>query len=266
VADTLNEAKMASALIRAVVIGVAPLVFPILSVAADVPALQIRGKSIKVGDTADHVFSVLKKDEMLRQDVARDPKNPNSLVLTKHYKADGKSFSLAFARQRDPGPYVVTKIVVDQPNVSSPSRALAVSNFERGSFFQKHRLVRKDEWALRLGGKNFYYSFADPENADSDIGVELSSNPADVRKIAVSWHGTATKEPARFTRSKERFLRDLLAATFSDVEADTLIAYARAQHGKRYPGVGDTIPRKALAGANVYSGAVGEALIVGIER
>jgi len=257
---------MVRALVRAVLIGVTPLFLPLLSAAADVASLQIRGKSIKVGDTADYVFSILKKDEMLKQDVGRDPKNANSLALTKYYKADGKSFSLAFARQRDPGPYVVTKIVVDQPHVSSPVRALAVRDFERSSFFQKHRLVRKDEWALKSGGKNFHYSFADPENADSGIAVELSSNPADARKIAISWHGKSTKEPARFTRPKESFLRDLLTSTISDAKADALIVYVRAQQGKRYPGGGDAIPRKAVDGMSIYSGTVGETLIVGVER
>lgn len=86
---------------------------------------------------------------------------------------------------------------------------LAINDFKRSSFFQKRKLVRKDEWALRSGGKNFYYSFVDPENSDSGIAVELSSNPVDARKIAVSWNGKSTGDPARFTGLKESFLRDL---------------------------------------------------------
>lgn len=257
---------MARAKIWVVLVGVTALLFSCLSIAADVTSLQIRGKSIKVGDTADYVFSILKKDEMLKQDVGRDPKNPNGLALTKYYKADGKSFSLSFARQGDPGPYVVTKITIDQPRVSSAARALTVTDFERSPFFQKHKLVRKDEWALKSGGKNFSYSFADPENPYSGIGIELSSNPADATRLSVSWHGNSTNEPATFTGSKENFLRDLLKSTYSDVQPEPLISYIRARQGKRYPGGGDAIPRKRIEGVSVYCGTVGETLIVGIER
>lgn len=247
-------------------VGLTLLFFPLLSGAAEVTSLQIRGKSIKVGDTADHVFSILKKDEMLKQDVGRDPKNPNSLALMKHYKAEGKSFTLAFARVRDPGPYVVTKIVLDQPRASSPVRALAIADFERSPFFQKHRPIRKDEWALKSGGKNYSYSFADPDNSYAEIGVELSSNPADVREISVSWNGKSINEPARLTKSKENFIRDLLSSSFSDVKPEAVISYARAQQGKRFPGGSNEIPRKSVSGVGVYSGTVGETLIVGVER
>jgi hypothetical protein len=257
---------MIRVLIRVILVGVTSLLLPFHSAAADVTSLQVRGKVIKVGDTADHVFSILKKDEMLKQDVRRDPKNPNSLALTKHYKADGKSFTLALARDRDPGPYVVTKIILDQPRASSPARALAIMDFERSPFFQKHRLVRKDEWALKSGGKNYSYSFADPENSYSGIGIELSSNPADVKKISVSWHGKSTNEPARFTKAKENFIRDLLSSSFSDAKPEAVISYVRAQQGKRFPGGGNEMPRKTIGGIGVYSGTVGETLIVGVER
>lgn len=253
-------------IVCAVLVAVNVFFFPYLSVAAEVASVQVRGNSIKVGDNADYVFSVLKKDEMLKQDVGPDPKNPNSLALTKYYKADGKSFSLSFSRQRDPGPYVVTKILIDEIGVPSAASALSVVDFERSPFFQKHKFVSKDEWALKSGGKNYYYSFADPDNPDSGIGVELSSNPANVRKISVSWNGKSTYEPATFTRMKEGFLRDLLGSTVSDIKPDALVSYVRGQKGKNYPGGGNVIPRKRLNGVSVYCGTVGETLIVGIER
>jgi hypothetical protein len=257
---------MPRVLVWAVLLAVTALFFPSLSVATEVASIQVRGKSIKVGDTADYVFSVLKKDEMLKQDVRPDPKNPNSLALTKYYTADGKSFALSFARQRDPGPYMVTNILIDEPGVPSAANALSVVDFERSPFFQKHKLVSKDEWALKSGGKNYYYSLADPENSYSGIGVELSSDPANVKKISVSWHGKSTPEPATFTRPKEVFLRDLLGSTFSDIKPDALISYVGGQKGKNYPGGGNVIPRKRLDGVGVYCGTVGSTLIVGIER
>ena len=257
---------MQRVIVCAALSAITALFFPYLSVAAEVASVQVRGKRIKVGDTADYVFSVLKKDEMVKQDVGPDPKNPKSRALSKHYAADGKSFVLLFARQQDPGPYVVTKILVDELRVPSVARALSVVDFERSPFFQKHKLVSKDEWALKSGGKNYSYSFADPENLYSGIGVALSSNPASVTEISVSWHGKSTYEPATLARLKENFLRDLLRSTFSDIKADALISYVRAQKGKNYPGGGNAIPRKRLNGVNIYCGTVGETLIVGIER
>jgi hypothetical protein len=113
-----RKVKMQRVIACTALLALTVLFFPWLSVAAEVASIQVRGKSIKVGDTADYVFSVLKKDEMLKQDVGPDPKNPNSLALTKYYTADGKSFALSFSRQRDPGPYVVTKIFITKQPVA----------------------------------------------------------------------------------------------------------------------------------------------------
>lgn len=63
-------------IVCAVLVAVNVFFFPYLSVAAEVASVQVRGNSIKVGDNADYVFSVLKKDEMLKQDVGPDPQEP----------------------------------------------------------------------------------------------------------------------------------------------------------------------------------------------
>lgn len=152
--------------------------------------------------------------------------------------------------------------------VSAPSAtsALSLAAFERSPFFRKHKLISKDEWVLKSGGKNYSYSFPDPENLYSGIGVELNSNPVNVTKISVSWYGKSINEPATLTKLKEDFLRDLLASTILDIKPDTLISYVRGQKDKNYPDGGNAIPRKRLNGIAVYCGTVGDTLIVGIER
>ena len=87
--------------------------------ASEVNSVTIRGQKIKVGDTADQVFGVLRQSDLVSQDVGKDPRNPSSLALTKNYKVDGKTFTVSFARVVDPGPYVVTKIVIDEARTRS---------------------------------------------------------------------------------------------------------------------------------------------------
>ena len=72
--------------------------------------------------------------------------------------------------------------------------------------------------------------------------------------------------PARLTKVKEQFLRDLLLVVEPTVDPDTVIAYVKSQQVNNYPGGGSVIPRKQLGKAAIYAGTVGEALIVGIER
>lgn len=249
----------------AVVITVA-LVASSLSSGTEVGAIQVRGKAIKVGDTADYVFGILTKDEMVSQDVRTDPNNPNSLLVTKNFRVDGQSFTITSARVADPGPYVVVKIILDHVNSPRVDNKLSITSFESSSFLQKHKPAKKDQWKLKSGGMNYYYRFPDPENPYSNISVELSSAADDLKEFAVEWYGESTLKPAAFTSSKESFLRDLLATILPQVKADTVISYVRSQRGKDYPGGGNAIPRKDVGGVLVYSGTCGEALIVGFEK
>lgn len=237
-------------------------------------SVSVRGKIIKVGDTADNVFSVLKQADMIKQDVQPDTAYPGSLLLTKYYKTNGTAFTLTFARQGGTGSYVVTKVNVDggapksaqgqaaeKPSVSP----LSVAIFERSAFLQKYKPTSRENWGLNTGGRSYSYSFSDPENADSSRGIGMSSNPSNLTRMSLSWNGKSTLAPAKFTKAKEEFLRDLLASTYPSVKADDLIAYVRQQQGKNYPGGGSTMPRKKLAGATVQCGTVGETLIVSVE-
>jgi len=79
--------------------------------AGEVNSLKVRGKTIRIGDTADQVFAVLKKSEMVNQTVEKDPNNPNSLLVVKNYEVKGKKFTIYFARVQEPGPYKIIKII-----------------------------------------------------------------------------------------------------------------------------------------------------------
>jgi hypothetical protein len=92
---------------------IAFILVPVVSYAAEVTSINVRGKTVQINDTADQVFTVLKASDMVDQTVKRDPNNPNSLLLVKNYKVEGKKFTLYFARVNDPGPYRVVKITMD---------------------------------------------------------------------------------------------------------------------------------------------------------
>lgn len=79
--------------------------------AGEVNFLKVRGKTIRIGDTADQIFTVLKKSDMVNQTVGKDSNNSNSLLIVKNYQVKGRKFTIYFARVQDPGPYKVTKIM-----------------------------------------------------------------------------------------------------------------------------------------------------------
>src|SRR5580658_9710958 len=75
-------------------------------------SLRIRGKTIRVGDTADSVFETLKPADSKNTEVRPDPSNPQSLLVTHDYEVEGRAFSLTFARPADPGPYFLLRITM----------------------------------------------------------------------------------------------------------------------------------------------------------
>lgn len=89
------------------------ILIAMVSYAGDVASIKVRGKVVKINDTADEVFEILKKNDMVNQKVQKDPNNPNSLLVVKNYNVNGKKFTLYFARAQDPGPYRVIKITAD---------------------------------------------------------------------------------------------------------------------------------------------------------
>jgi hypothetical protein len=75
-------------------------------------SIHVRGKTLRVGDSADDIFKTLEPADSSKTDVGLDPTHPGSLLVTHHYKIEGQSFSLTFARNHDPGPYRLVRITV----------------------------------------------------------------------------------------------------------------------------------------------------------
>ena len=64
-----------------ILIATITLCVSVVCFASEVNSLKIRGKTIRIGDTADQVFTILKKNDMVNQTVGKDPNNPNSLLV-----------------------------------------------------------------------------------------------------------------------------------------------------------------------------------------
>ena len=98
---------------RAIPILITAIIFciAVACFAGEVNILKVRGKAIRIGDTADQVFTILIKGDMVNQTVGKDPSNPNSLLVVKNYQVKGRKFTIYFARVEDPGPYKVTKMI-----------------------------------------------------------------------------------------------------------------------------------------------------------
>jgi hypothetical protein len=75
----------------------------------------VRAKTIRVGDSADDIFKTLAPADCRKTDVGLDPAHPGSLLVTHHYKIEGQTFSLTFARDHAPGPYRLVRIATSSP-------------------------------------------------------------------------------------------------------------------------------------------------------
>jgi len=73
-------------------------------------SIRVRARTIRIGDAADDIFKTLEPADSRKTDAGLDPTYPGSLVVTHHYKIEGQSFSLTFARNHDPGPYRLVRI------------------------------------------------------------------------------------------------------------------------------------------------------------
>jgi hypothetical protein len=78
-------------------------------------SIHVRAKTIRVGDSADDIFKTLEPADSGKTDVGLDPAHPGSLLVTHHYKIEGQTFSLTFARHHDPGPYRLVRITTSSP-------------------------------------------------------------------------------------------------------------------------------------------------------
>ena len=67
--------------------------------------------TVTVGMTSDAVLLIVPKWAVVNKVVKPDPVNPSSLVVRDDCSLEGKTFTLIFAREPDPGPYRVISIL-----------------------------------------------------------------------------------------------------------------------------------------------------------
>jgi hypothetical protein len=77
---------------------------------AQATSVRVRGNTIRVGDSADDIFKTLTAADSRKTDVGLDPNHPGSLLVTHHYKIEGQSFALTFARGSDSSLYRLVRI------------------------------------------------------------------------------------------------------------------------------------------------------------
>jgi hypothetical protein len=126
----------------------------IISYADEVKSIKVRGKTISINDTADQVFRVVNKNDVVNQSVEKDPSNPNSLLVVKNYKVSKKKFTIYFARIKDPGPYKVVRIVTDNSAIKKSTSAL--SDCERAKAAFRHcETLKGDSYVDCLAAINY---------------------------------------------------------------------------------------------------------------
>ena len=76
-----------------------------------VKVLKFKKGVIKTGMVSDAFIKVVTPKDVIDQVANPDPLNPNSLLVRKHCKLEGKEFTVLLARQPDPGPYRVISIL-----------------------------------------------------------------------------------------------------------------------------------------------------------
>lgn len=240
--------------------------------AKDTTSVSARGKVIKVGDTADSVFAVLKKEDMLEQDVGKDPSKPGSLLLTKRYNVGTNDFTLTFARTTEPGPYVVTRIDANEPPgrpgatpVKTDSLLPTTKALEASEFFKQYH-PKKDSWPLKDGSTNNSYEFPDPENTTTTRSVSITEGPPGPKDISVLWYGLSNSKPAVMSKVKEDFVRDLLRSSSPGVNADEVVKYMKRVGKNKYPDGATVMPRAPINGIKMASGTAGSAFMIILEK
>ena len=103
----------------------------------EVNSIKVRGKTIKIGDTADDIFETLKLADSKKRDVMPDPTNPQSLLVIHHYEIEGKSYALTFARTTDPGPYRLIRISTSTSHEVTTTSPTEVHKIEQKESTQK---------------------------------------------------------------------------------------------------------------------------------
>lgn len=143
---------------------------------------------------------------------------------------------------------------------------LTLDGFEKSAFFKRYKVERKGQWALKTGGTNFSYAYADPDGTAQNLSVELSGEPFLITSVSVSFNGSSLSNPATLTMRKEKFLRDLFASTHPNIPIEKVIARIKSEHTRNYDGGSDQMPRTIVGTASLYAGTSGGSLVVGMDR
>jgi hypothetical protein len=143
---------------------------------------------------------------------------------------------------------------------------ITIKSFENSDFYKKYKIKEKSSWNLNSGGRNFYYSYTDPDNPGQSFSLELSHDPSNIKSIGIVWHGLSISDPATFTPKRQQFLKDLLLTIDSKFDSSPVLSYIKNQQKKNYPGGSNAMPRKKIGNLLFYGGIVGSDLVLGIEK
>jgi hypothetical protein len=78
-------------------------------------SIQVRGTTLRVGDTADEVLNTLKPADLKDLDFVADPGHADGLLVRRHYNVDGQSFYLTMGRTHLFGPDRIVRIATSLP-------------------------------------------------------------------------------------------------------------------------------------------------------
>lgn len=92
------------------------------ALAIEVPSIEVRGRMISVGQTADTLFSILQPTDIDRQKVENDYMHPGGLRVTKYVSVERKIFTVVLIRRINPGPYEIVSIDVLSPGTDHNPR------------------------------------------------------------------------------------------------------------------------------------------------
>jgi hypothetical protein len=150
--------------------------------------------------------------------------------------------------------------------LAAPSVVLSrtIADFESSAFYEKQTLISKDPaYNLRTGGKNNSYSFEDPENNYSSVGVDLTTKGQDIVEVGIHWNGQSTSRPAKMSPKKIEQLKDLAALWGAHDQANAIVDYVETQQSERYTGGSSQAPRKSIGPISIHCGTTGETLWIG---
>jgi hypothetical protein len=196
--------------------------------AGEVKSLTVRGKTIKVGDTSDHVVTILKSNDIVNQTVSKDPSNPNSLLVIKHFKVKGKNFTIHFGRIQDPGPYKVIKIIADENKAQTktitedlskpPSKKIkTLSDFELSEFCHRYLCQKDASWHLRNGDTNHTY-----KSSVKHLSVEVSTKGSIVTGLGLMFY-----ERPKLSAEEYDIISTLLRSTDKSVKHSKTLSFIK---------------------------------------